>query len=210
MGKFRKIFPAERSERPSRTSYNLWRLGRSAWLGVLPTMEQFRNYLWRVALAEMEPWLRGKLDPADVVQQTLLKAYQSRDRIHGRSLAQHLAWLRSIVHHHLIDARRKFGREGETSFPVGGSTGTPCCPGDWLADDASSPSQLAIRSERIDRLHKAIDDLPDDRRTALELRYFQGLSVPEVSRRMGRSTAAVAGLLRRGLSTLREVLDENR
>jgi len=172
-------------------------------------MEQFRNYVWRLALAEMEPWLRGKLDPADVVQQTLLKAYQNRDRIHGRSMAQHLAWLRATVHHHLTDVRRKFGREGEPSSPGGRSTRPPCCPADWLLDEASSPSQQAIRSERIERLHRAMARLPVDRRTALELRYLEGLSVPDISRSMGRSTAAVAGLLRRGLSTLREVLDEN-
>jgi RNA polymerase sigma-70 factor (ECF subfamily) len=50
--------------------------------------------------------------------------------------------------------------------------------------------------------------LPEDQRTALELRYLQGMSVGEVGRRMGRGTPSVANLLYRGLKALRERLSD--
>jgi RNA polymerase sigma-70 factor (ECF subfamily) len=50
--------------------------------------------------------------------------------------------------------------------------------------------------------------LPDDQRTALELRHLQGLPIAEVAREMGRSTAAVGSLLYRGLKALRDFLDD--
>ncbi len=49
-----------------------------------------------------------------------------------------------------------------------------------------------------------MEKLPDDQRTALELRYLGGLSVAEVAARMGRSTVSVTGLLYRGTKALRE------
>src|SRR5262249_47277128 len=47
------------------------------------SLEAFRNYLELLARARMDPRLRGKLDPADLVQQTLSRAVAARDRFHG-------------------------------------------------------------------------------------------------------------------------------
>ncbi len=50
--------------------------------------------------------------------------------------------------------------------------------------------------------------LPDDQRTAVELRYLHGLAVPDVAVEMGRSTVSVTGLLYRGMKVLRDVMTE--
>ncbi len=55
---------------------------------------------------------------------------------------------------------------------------------------------------------EAMAELPEDQRTALELRHLRGLTVPEVCREMGRSLPAVSGLLHRGLKTLRSRMEE--
>src|SRR5437868_1420523 len=48
--------------------------------------------------------------------------------------------------------------------------------------------------------------LPDAQRRALELRHLHGRPLADIAREMGRTPAAVAGLLHRGLAQLRTLL----
>ena len=77
-----------------------------------------------------------------------------------------------------------------------------------LAADQTSPSGRVERQERLVRLADALTALPGDQRRAVELKHLQGLPLVEVARRMERSVPAVAGLLHRGLRSLREDLGE--
>jgi RNA polymerase sigma-70 factor (ECF subfamily) len=56
----------------------------------------------------------------------------------------------------------------------------------------------------------ALLHLPDDQRRAVELHHLQGLSLAEVGRHLGRSREAVAGLVFRGLKSLRSLLAAKR
>jgi RNA polymerase sigma-70 factor (ECF subfamily) len=48
--------------------------------------------------------------------------------------------------------------------------------------------------------------LPDDQRLAVELHHLRDTPVAEIAAHLGRTEASVAGLLRRGLQKLRELL----
>ncbi len=67
-----------------------------------------------------------------------------------------------------------------------------------------------MHAERLVELATALAGLPEDQRTAVELRYLQGLSVSVVADRMARTTVSVTGLLYRGTRALRQRMGEGR
>ena len=169
-----------------------------------------RTYLRVLAGLNWDPRLQGRLDPSDIVQEVLMQAHASRAQYQGRSENQWRAWLRAILANKMADALRKFARQGgnverslEAALEESSARIEP-----WLAAPGASPDEEAQRGEQFVRLAEALGRLPPDQHLAVELHYLEELSVPEVARRMGRSGASVAGLLRRGLRALRDLLPE--
>jgi RNA polymerase sigma-70 factor (ECF subfamily) len=77
---------------------------------------------------------------------------------------------------------------------------------DWLAAEQSSPSQGAEKHEEALRLAEALARLPEAQREALVLQHWEGWPLAQIGERLGRSPAAVAGLIKRGLKQLRSLL----
>jgi RNA polymerase sigma-70 factor (ECF subfamily) len=176
-----------------------------------PALEQFRSYLHSLARLHLDPRLKGKLDASDLVQQTLLQAHQARDQFRGGD-GERAAWLRQIPARNLAHAVRDFGRDKRDvarEQALGAALEASSARLEaWLAAEQSSPSQQAERHEQAVRLAAALDQLPEAQREAVVLHYFQGCTVADVGRQLGRTQAAVAGLLHRGLKQLREQLRE--
>ncbi len=170
-------------------------------------LESFRNYLLLLARVQIDGRLRGQLDPDDVVQQTLTRAVEKRDRFRGSDDAQRAAWLRTLLRHTLIDAVRKFNRAAGVARSLDASLEQSSARLEaFLAADQTSPSGRLEREERLLRLADALAALPEDQRRAVELKHLQGCALAEVAEQMGRTVPAVAGLLQRGLRALREDL----
>jgi RNA polymerase sigma-70 factor (ECF subfamily) len=179
----------------------------------LPSLERYREYLRLLARLQMDPRLRKKLDPSDVVQETLLQAHTKRESFRGKSEAELAAWLRSILANNLAQALRRFSRQRrdlalERSLEQAVESSSARLEA-WLADDQAGPRQQAEHNEQLVRLAEAFAKLPEEQQEALELRHLQARPVAEICELMGRSEASVAGLLRRGLKQLRELLADS-
>jgi RNA polymerase sigma-70 factor (ECF subfamily) len=176
------------------------------WLG------KYRDYLRLLARLHLDPRLQGKVDPSDVVQEALLRAQQHLRQFRGTTEAEEAAWLRAILATTLAGLLRRFTRqqrdvflERSLSASLDESSGRLEA---WLADRRSSPSDLVARQELLLRLASALESLPEDQRTVLELRYLHGQPIAAIEQATGRSNASVAGLLRRGLERLRDLLKD--
>ena len=169
-------------------------------------LQQFRAYLLLLARAQLG---RGpNLEASDIVQQTLLEAHQRLDHFRRQSQAQQVAWLRQILAHNLADALRKMmrskrdvRRQRSLDDELANSS---VRLGVWLAAEQSSPSQCVDREERAVRLAQALAELPEAQREALVLHYWQGATLAQISEQMHKTTVAVAGLLKRGIKSLRQ------
>jgi RNA polymerase sigma-70 factor (ECF subfamily) len=173
----------------------------------LPELERFRELLLLLSRLRLDRRLQGKIDPSDLVQETLLRAHQSLGHLRGQEDAVVAAWLRQILAATMADEVRRYSA-GKRNIAVervllAALDESSACLEAWLASDQTSPSKHALKNEQLRLLADALAAMSDDQRHAVELHHLKGQPLAEVSRRMGRSKASVAGLLRRGLKELR-------
>lgn len=175
-------------------------------------LEPFRKYLTVLASVHLPQRLRGKLDVADVVQSTLLRAQAALAEVRAVEPAGVAAWLRKILASELADTEKHFDRDKRTvsrerSIEADLDRSASGLAG-WLAADQTSPSGRAAHNEELLRLADALADLPEVMRTVVVLKHCQGFTLKQISEQIGRSVPAVASLLRRGLEQLRIQLGE--
>jgi RNA polymerase sigma-70 factor (ECF subfamily) len=175
-------------------------------------LESYRNYLRLVARAGIDRALRGKADPSDLVQETLLKAHQHFDQFQGRTEPELAAWLRQILARNLADLARRYRPAGTRGVTRERSIDDPLDPasralGSLLAPDGQSPSQSAQRRELGVVLADALAELAADYREVIALRTLEGQSWDEVARAMGRGPDAARVLWARALKKLRPLIE---
>lgn len=177
----------------------------------VPTdLEQYREYLGLLGRLQLDEQLAAKVDVSGVVQATMLEAHQHAET--WRPLEDHarLAWVRRVFANNLLDEIRKFraksrdvSRERSLDEALEQSASRL---NDWLEAQQSSPSGKAMRHEQAVRLAAALGCLTPAQRQAIELHHLQSIPLAEVGQRMKRDKGAVAALIFRGTTKLRELL----
>jgi RNA polymerase sigma-70 factor, ECF subfamily len=159
-------------------------------------LELYRRYLTLLAQVQIGKRIQGKVDAEDIVQETFLEAHRNLPRFRGTTEASLIRWLRQILAANLADLFRRYlgtqgrnvrlEREIEDAFDQ-----SSVLLDRGLVAPTSSPSQQASRREQAVLLADALGELPADYRQVLVLRHLEGLTFPEVAKRMDRSLDSV-------------------
>lgn len=172
-----------------------------------PSLEHYFSYLTVVAESQMNVKLRAKVDPGDIVQETMLEAHRDFERFRGKSDAELRAWLRIILSNNLVSAARYHTRQkrnGQEELSLNSGLVLSGRQHQYRSNiDPSFPGLKLIQQERSDKLAAALRRLLVDERTAVALKHLDNRSVAEIAQHLGRTQGAVAGLLRRGMKKLR-------
>ena len=167
-----------------------------------------RPYLKQLVELRLDPKLRPRVDPSDVVQEAYLEAFRRLSTyLHERPMPFRL-WLRQIAYdrtlkawrHHLGTARRAAGRE--VPLPQRSSL----VLAQQLLAGGSTPRQSLDRRELAQRLRQAIAQLPQTDREVILMRHFEGLSNPEIGCLLGIDPATVSARHGRAILRLHRIL----
>jgi len=164
------------------------------------------------AEALMDPAIKAKVSPDDVLQEVYLDLAQRIQRFEDRGPGSFLHWLNAILDQKVAHAQhaahrkvRDIGREVAAEQLRADSYWNLL---DNLYANSTAPSRVVRREEALSALFTCLADLSEPQRQAVQLRYLEGLSVDEVAARLGKSKAAVTALTKRALEALRRAMDQ--
>lgn len=131
----------------------------------------------------------------DLTEHVFLKAWEAIDKYNPRGYP-FSAWLYRIAHNTVID----YYRGERKSVPLDDQV--------TLADKGLGPEEMVERKQEVERLRRALAQLPDEQRQVIILRFIQGRSHAEVAAIMGKGEGACRVLQCRALKALQRILEE--
>ncbi len=166
-------------------------------------LETCRQFLLKIATADLPAQLTAKGGASDIVQETLAAAVRNRHQFRGTTVPELRGWLRGIMLNELALFRRRYlatlGRDVTREEQIGTIAAS-------LLPKIESPVANIVQGERDRAVTAALAELPDDQRQAVVLRMEFGLGFREIGDRLGRSEEAARKLFTRSLDRLRGLL----
>lgn len=173
-------------------------------------LEEFRAFLRVLAEIQLTDKVRGKLDPSDIVQQTMIEAHSSLPRFAGQSRAELAGWMKRILGNVLTDATRALGaakRDWAREQPIDrGIDASSARLEAWLQAAHSTPSQRVVKHEQLLHMAQALTKLPEAERMALVLRHCQGWTLTRIAEQLHCSAPTVIAHLERGAEHMRKLM----
>jgi RNA polymerase sigma-70 factor (ECF subfamily) len=174
-------------------------------------LERHRRRLGRMVAIRFDPRLAARVDPSDVVQETLAEAAANLDRYLRERPLPFYPWLRQIVQRRLIELHRRHVQAQRRSVtrevgPIGLPDHSVLALAERLFARISSPSAGLRRQERRDRVRAALAALPEQDREILVLRILEALPTRETAAILGIGEVAVRSRQVRALDRLKVLL----
>lgn len=171
-------------------------------------LNQYRDYLLLIANQQMDRKVRGKVGGSDIVQESMLAAQQGFAQFQGESPEQLMAWLKKILINDVYATGRRYRQTAKREVGREVQISTDSTQGLPLVDPNNTPKTDALVQEQSRQLREAMQGLPDEYRSVLELRNWDQLSFAEIGRRMDRSENAARKLWTRAVMQLQKSMAE--
>ncbi len=165
-------------------------------------LEQNRPRVFRFLLAS----LRNKESAENLTQECFVRAYQARAQFRGDSSIT--TWLlhiaANLVRTHESSSRLKFWRRAlKNDVDLAGA-------GDFIPDRQTSPEQLAVAREQVQRIWRVAGRLSIKQRTVFLLRFVEDMDLLEISAVTGMKEGTVKTHLFRALQSVRAAIEEKK
>lgn len=134
----------------------------------------------------------------DAAQETFLKVYTRLNTYDPTR--KFSSWILSIASHHCIDRLRR--QRGATVSMDEIQSGR------WVPDDRPQPEQVTLRGERGETVRKMLDQLPEQYRLVIALRYWEELSYEEIADATDSTVSAVKSRLHRARKVMATMMTE--
>jgi RNA polymerase sigma-70 factor (ECF subfamily) len=177
-------------------------------------LQRYRRRLRRMVAVRFDPRLAARVDPSDVVQETLAEAAAQLNRYLKERPLPFYPWLRQLAQRRLIELYRRHVQARRRTVTREEATGGPpdrsaLVLTEQLFGRISSPSSRLNRQERRDQVRAALAALPEHDREVLVLRILEGLPTRETASVLQISEVAVRSRQVRALERLKALLGPN-
>ena len=188
------------------------RLREGGEIALAEAFSRYRRKLERIIEFRLDPSLRARVDPADILQEAYLQiARRLAEFVEGVPVSL-FVWMRQKTIQTMIDVQRMHfrdkrdaHRERALAVPDHGQTSSISIAR-YLIDDVTSPSLAAVRSEEFATLQSALEGMNEVDREVLAMRHFEQLNNSEVAQSLGLSPTAASNRYIRAMTKLAEIM----
>lgn len=141
----------------------------------------------------------------DLTQEVLIKVVKVLDEGRYTDKGRFLPWVLRIAHNRVLDYFRaqkqnKTVSESSAGFDILGSK------------NFAEPSieESIILDQRAEEVRALVEELPDEQREVVKMRYYEGLSFKEIAEQTGVSINTALGRMRYALINMRQMIKKKR
>lgn len=174
--------------------------------------ERHRERLERIVTFRLDPRIRRRVDPGDILQEAWLEIARRVSDYSGSTGVSVFVWMRQLTLQTLVDVQRRHFRNKrdvnrEIRLGAGDGDQTSLSIAHFLVDQITSPSAVAVRAEELQYLQQALNSMNETDREILALRHFEQLSNNQVAEILGLTATAASNRYLRAAARLGEILE---
>jgi len=173
-------------------------------------LNRYRPYLRVVAEKLIRSHFRARFDGSDIVQEVCRDAAFGIKQLRASSEPEFNAWINRILKNNLANFLRDH-TAAKRDVRLEQDVGDGNVSIQWRSRDASGrrPDSRLIQGEAALVLAQSLAGLPDDQRTAIQMRYIEMCKLAEIAEYMQISISSVARLIDQGLNGMKNQLPDD-